>query len=92
MENKRKKVRYVPNDELIIELLSDDDRGSRPPYIGYVRDQSFSGLAAVFHNDLQYEIDESLNIQVGRMPSLRCKIIWKKQIDEELQLIGIKFI
>lgn len=89
MENKRKHVRFDPDENSLIELFKRDQQGKMIKAVGLVRDESHNGCGAIFRKKFPFKEGEVIYANVGKLTELKAEIIWIKQMDTVLIKVGI---
>lgn len=88
----RKSVRFSP-DALSTALISFKNRVTfKPELTALILNESFTGCSLLVISDNFIEPNDDMIVKVGEMAPMRARVVWSKNLEENIFKIGIKWI
>lgn len=86
--DRREYFRYNPDDNALAEIRRDD----HDDVVGLVRDESYTGCAAVYQKTA-FDLDEgeSVVLKVGHDTAREAEVKWIEDLDEQLLKVGFEW-
>ena len=63
-----------------------------PSTVGLIINESYSGTAVVICGTHTFKTDKVISIQVGHIGPLKAKLVWFKELDDQIHKIGIQYL
>jgi hypothetical protein len=87
--DRRDYFRYNPDDNALAEIRVDEDHS----VIGLLRDESYSGCAAVFQQSaFRHEEDEVVSLRAGKQGPRPAEVQWTEPLDDKLVKVGFEWV
>lgn len=90
---KRAHVRFTPKDPSLAKI---DTRTAAISFkvqlYGLVLTEAFGGCSLVIRRTEELQLNGLCKIDVNEVGPLLARVVWRKDVDEELIKIGIKFL
>ncbi len=86
---KRKYIRFNPDENSLIELLFKDEDGNVKKAVGLISDESYHGCGAVFRKKFPFKRGDMINATVGKIINIEAEIIWIQKMDDIFIKVGI---
>lgn len=88
----RKSVRFAP-DALTTAQISFRNRVTfKPELIALILNESFTGCALLVKSDDEITTNDDMIVKVGEMAPMRARVVWSKNLEENIYKIGIKWL
>lgn len=88
----RKSVRFT-SDPLMTAIISYKSKVSfKPENAAIVLNESFTGCALLLKSDDGFTKDQDIVLKLGDFDPKRAKIVWVKNLEENIYKIGIKWL
>jgi hypothetical protein len=91
MDNKRKFIRFQPDDNtyMIVKLDGENDEIF---HSGLCVSESQGGCSAAFLNNASFTAGKMCFIKVGKLEPESAEIRWVTELDEDLVKVGFKYL
>ncbi len=89
--NKRKYIRYIPDNTLGFLSTDLEEEEFAPEVVGLVFSEAYQGCALVFLNSVDVKKNDLCVVQCGDLPPTKSEIVWVEELDENLVKVGIKY-
>lgn len=88
----RKSVRFAP-DALSVAQISFKNRVSfKPELVALILNESFTGCALLVNSDDKISTNDDVIVKLGEMSPMRARVVWSKNLEENIYKIGIKWL
>ncbi len=87
--DKRKNIRFDPDENSLLELSRKNSHGKIIKIMGLVRDESYHGCGAIFRKNFPFKKGDKVNASVGKLTDLQAEVIWIQDVDEVFVKVGV---
>ncbi len=89
--NRRKKIRYAPDEE-VHALLRRDEGG--PAQVGLIFDESYTGcsLVVVLLEKDSFKSGDTVTVKVGKLHEMPAEVKWVKRLEDRVVRLGLSYL
>ncbi len=88
----RKSIRFRPDPFTLAYFSFKPTTPFKADLVALVLNESYTGCSLFFNTENKVKKDQKISIKVGQLAVMQAKIVWIKNLDENLFKVGIKFL